>query len=57
MTQSRQAKYNKAKRQEGVRVDVLLTPDDGEAFTTWLELKKRYGGQKPALLALLRRGE
>ena len=54
METSRQAKYNQKRRANGFRFDVQLTPDDGDAFVAAKDLIKRYNGQKPALLALLR---
>ena len=45
------AEKSKAHRARSVPVSVLLSGQDGE---TWKRLCASYGGQKPALLALLR---
>jgi len=46
--------YNRKDR-GAIRVSVTLDPAlEPEAVAQWLAVKARYGGQKPALLAMLR---
>ncbi len=47
-----QAKTNRARRAAGKQVSVVLTEPD--AVQRWNDLRTRLGGQKPALLWLLR---
>ena len=53
-TPSPQAKYLAKRRAKGVRVEVQLDASEPDAIAAWLAVKALYGGQKPALLALLR---
>jgi len=49
-----QAKYLAQRRAKGVRVEVQFDASEADAIAAWQAVKARYGGQKPALLALLR---
>ena len=54
MAESPQARYTKRVNAKWPRIQVQLLASDGALVNKWLALLAKHGGQKPAIIALLK---